>query len=109
MVGNVERSGLQQNVIQHWQTPIGTITDMIHANPFAELVIKKFFRSLQHYGYDVSAALRSAIDFELKPEDIEKFGTPNAERVMGFIHSKDSKIVLSREEIQQIQRELNTQ
>lgn len=82
---------------------------MIHANPFAELVIKKFFKSLQHYSYDLSAALRSAIDFNLKPEDIEKFGTHNAERVMGFIHSKDSKIVLPREEIEQIQIDLNTQ
>ncbi len=109
MVGNVERSDLQQNVIQHWQTPIGTITDMIHANPFAELVIKKFFRSLQYYDYDLSAALSSTIDFNLKPEDIEKFGTPNAERVICFIRAKDSKIVLPREEIEKIQIDLNTQ
>lgn len=46
MVGRVENEKLQRDVMANWKTPIGTIIDMIHANPFAEILIKRFFESL---------------------------------------------------------------
>jgi len=46
---------------------------MIHANPFAEILIKRFFESLAHHKYNVSTALENSISTNLTTADIEKF------------------------------------
>lgn len=65
MVGEIDNPDIQTQLIQKWKTPIGTVVDMIHANPFAEIVIKRFFESLPSHQYDVSTALESAIERNL--------------------------------------------
>ncbi len=109
MVGEWEKANteLEVQVLQHWKTPIGTIVDMIHANPFAEILIKKFFESLPGHWYNVSEALEKSIRANLSTADIENFWTPNSNRVMDFISKKSGKIVLSRESVWNIQRDLN--
>ncbi len=73
MVGECRNTDLQNDLIQHWQTPAGTIVDMIHANPGAEIVIKNFFESLERHGYNMSTALEESIAHNLTETDIEKF------------------------------------
>ena len=46
---------------------------MIHANPFAEILIKRFFESLARHHYNTSTALESTIQETLTAADIEKF------------------------------------
>lgn len=108
MVWEIDNPDIQTQLIQKWKTPTGTIVDMIHANPFAEIVIKRFFESLSHHQYDVSSALESAIETNLESRDLVKFWTPNSDRVIDFISWKTRKIVLPKESIRQIQEELNT-
>ena len=108
IVWEEENDDLKTKVLQHWKTPVGTIVDMIHANPFAEIFIKRFFESLNNHHYNVSAALESSIQANLTAIDIEKFWTPNSNRVMEFISWKWKNIVIPREKIQWLQSELNT-
>lgn len=107
MVWEEKNEDLQTQLLQHWKTPTGTIVDMIHANPFAEILIKRFFGSLPHYRYNVSEALESSIHANLSAADIEKFWTPNSNRVMEFISKTTGKIILSTESVQKIQQDLN--
>lgn len=46
---------------------------MIHANPFAEIVIQRFFESLPHHKYNISSALEGAVEANLTSEDLAKF------------------------------------
>lgn len=108
MVWEGANEEVQTQLLQHWKTPVGTIVDMIHANPFAELLIKRFFESLPHYRYNASEALESSIHANLTAADIEKFWTPNSNRVMDFISKITGKIVLSTESVQKIQQDLNS-
>lgn len=108
MVGRVENEKLQRDVMANWKTPIGTIIDMIHANPFAEILIKRFFESLSWCGYDVSIALEKSINEHLSGRDILSFWTPNSDRVMKFISEQWWKVILSRDDISSLQSELNT-
>lgn len=73
MVGEVENNELHTQVLQHWKTPIGTIVDMIHANPFAEILIKRFFESLSKHRHNVSSALEESIEAQLTSSDITHF------------------------------------
>lgn len=108
MIWEEQNEDLKTQVLQHWKTPVGTIVDMIHANPFAEVLIKNFFESLPRNDYNVSVALENSIQKNLTAADIEKFWTPNAERVMSFISQESGKIVLSQEQITIIRSGLNT-
>jgi len=108
MVWEEENEDVQTQLLQNWKTPIGTIFDMIHANPFAEILIKRFFESLAHHKYNVSTALENSISTNLTTADIEKFWTPNSDRVMQFISWAWRNIVLSREIIWELQSDLNT-
>jgi hypothetical protein len=108
MVWEEENETLQAQVLQHWKTPVGTIVDMIHANPFAEILIQRFFESFPRHGYDVSSSLGKIIETELRAGDIEKFWTPNSDRVMEFIARKWEKIILKETQVQKLQKELNT-
>ncbi len=73
MIGKNKDEDIQSQLVRPWKTPIGTVVDMIHANPFAEIIIKEFFDSLSRHGYNVSQALASLIEKYLKDIDIEKF------------------------------------
>lgn len=46
MIGDNKNKDIQHQLIRPWKTPVGTVVDMIHANPSAERIIKKFFDSL---------------------------------------------------------------
>lgn len=108
MVGKVENEKLKRDVIANWKTPIGTIIDMIHANPFAEILIKRFFESLSWCDYDVSIALEQSINEHLSGRDILDFWTPNSDRVMKFISEEWWKVILSGDDISSLRSELNT-
>lgn len=107
MVWEAKNEDAETKLIQKWKTPIGTIVDMIHANPFAERVIKRFFLSLPGHQYNVSSALEKAIETNLESWDLAKFWTPNSDRVIDFISRETGKIVLSSESVQKIQQDLN--
>ncbi len=65
MVGEEDNPDVQNQLIQKWKTPTGTVVDMIHANPFAEIVIQRFFESLPHHQYNISTALEASIKANL--------------------------------------------
>lgn len=73
MIGNNKDEDIQNQLVKPWKTPVGTVVDMIHANPFAEIIIKEFFDSLPRYGYDVSHALEKLVEGYLSESDIWKF------------------------------------
>lgn len=108
MVWEEENENLQTQVLQHWKTPVGTIVDMIHANPFAEIIIKRFFESLSSNNYNASTTLEKAIHTNLSAEDLDKFWTPNSKRVIEFVSKQAGKIVVSEEAVRQLKKELNT-
>lgn len=103
-----ENDDVQAQLIKPWKTPIGTIVDMIHANPFAEVLIKRFFESLNQHDYNISTALKSAIDKNLKEADIEKFWTPNSERVLKLISGNNGGIIVPESSIIHMRKNLNT-
>ncbi len=107
MVWEEKNEGLKTQLLQHWKTPIGTVVDMIHANPYAEILIKRFFESLPWSWYNVSEALERTIHTNLTAADIEKFWTPNSSRIMEFISTTTGRIILSRSSIQNLQQDLN--
>lgn len=72
---------------------------MIHANPFAEIVIQRFFQSLPRHNYNASTALEESIAARLTEGDREKFGTPNSDRVMEFIAREGEKIILKKSRV----------
>lgn len=69
----MEDADIQTSLIIPWKTPAGTVVDMIHANPFAEQVIKEFLDSLTFCNYDAGDALQKIVDTYLTAEDIENF------------------------------------
>lgn len=73
MIGKNQDEDIRNRLLIPWKTPVGTVVDMIHANPFAEIIIKEFFESLPHHRYNVSQALASLIGFHLKDQDIKNF------------------------------------
>ncbi len=73
MIGKNEDEDIQNKLINLWQTPVGTVVDMIHANPFAETIIKEFFDSLPRHKNNISMALEALIETHLTDLDIEKF------------------------------------
>jgi hypothetical protein len=72
---------------------------MIHANPFTEIVIQRFFQSLPRHNYNASTALEESIAVGLSEGDREKFGTPNSDRVMEFIAREGEKIILRKNRV----------
>lgn len=108
MVWEEENDTLRSQVLEPWKTPIWTIVDMIHANPFAEIVIQRFFQSLPRHNYNASTALEESIASGLTEGDREKFGTPNSDRVMEFIAREAEKIILRKSRVWEIRWELNT-
>lgn len=108
MIGKNQDEDIRNRLLIPWKTPVGTVVDMIHANPFAEIIIKEFFESLPHHRYNVSQALASLIGFHLKDQDIKNFWTPNSDRVIQFIWKIGSNIVIPKNEITVLRKSLNT-
>jgi hypothetical protein len=108
IVWDTENPDIQRQLIDPWKTPIGTIVDMIHANPFSEIIISRFFESLGKHNYDISTALEASIHGNLDQSDLERFWTPNSQRVIDFISTETNRIIVSRESVLELQRELNT-
>lgn len=108
IVGDIEDEIIQKNLIIPWRTPIQTIVDMIHANPFAEIRIREFFEALSKNNPNISRALRGLIKENLSKKDMEKFGTPNSERITEHLRKKKNDIKVPKKIIDVIINDLNT-
>ena len=103
-----DNSELKNEVVTPWKTPATTVIDMIHANPFAEEVIKDFFDILPRYDYDLRVALMVTVDKHLSEKDQHDFGTPNLTRVMNFIAKNIHPLKIGREKLDDTRKALNT-
>lgn len=99
---------IKTSLIEPWKTPIQTIIDMIHANPFAEEAIKDFFDALPKYNHNINFALQAVVDKHLTCTDIENFWTPNSDRILQYLSRSGEWIVIPREEVERVRGALNT-
>ena len=103
----VQNADIKTSLLIPWQTPAQTVIDMIHANPFAEESIRRFFDELPRTHYNLSHALRIVLDMYLNPGDLDDFWTPNSDRIVDFV-DQWNKITTSQEEIEKVRSALNT-
>jgi hypothetical protein len=108
LVWEISDPEIKQELIDPWKTTTGTIVDMIFHNSFAEEVAIEFFDALPGNGGDPFVTFLQVVDRHLTTTDIEKFSTPNFDRVLTFA-SKGKRLHLSPARVAMIRKKLNTE
>lgn len=89
---------IRKSLIEPWKTTESTIQDMIFQNNPVESLLNEFFYTLKINKNDPLKTFWCLVGKYLRPEDIEKFSTPNFRRIMGLIE-EGVKILLDPEYI----------
>lgn len=98
---------VQADIINPWKTPVQTVIEMIHLNPFAEWAIMAFFDEVWRHNYDLGSALMALIEKNLTDTNLADFGTPNSHRVLTYLQHHPGKLIISREQIEEARMHLN--